>query len=55
MKYKSYDEVPDEIKKAYLLGHYYFSAPPVCTYKWTDLDWINYVTFNVSSKIHSGE
>lgn len=45
-KYSSYDEVPEEIIKKYILGRYTFTAPPVSTYKWTDLDWINYVTFN---------
>ena len=44
-KYKSLDDVPNEVKKAYVLGHYVFSPPPVSTAYWGDLEWINYVTF----------
>jgi hypothetical protein len=46
--YKSLAEVPPAIRAAYRAGEYVFRAPPVCTHQWTELDWINYVTFTRS-------
>lgn len=44
--YKTLDEVPARIRQAYTEGDYSFRAPPVPTFGWRAVDWINYVNFN---------
>lgn len=44
--WKTIEEVPHEILEKYKKDDYSFTAPPVCTNKWTMLSWINYIFGN---------
>lgn len=41
-----YDHLLDERRRAaYRRGEYTFTAPPVCSARWDESAWCNYVTF----------
>jgi len=44
--YKTLEEVPVIVLKAYDEGNYKFNPPPVCHALWDKLAWINWVVFS---------
>lgn len=43
--FKSIDDVPAKMRRAYAAGKYHFRPPDVIA-KWGELEWINYVIFS---------
>lgn len=42
--FKTMDEVPQKILDAYVEGKYNCSVPYATTHRWSDLDWINWIS-----------